>query len=37
MTGLNTDNDGVVDYDLFLKCLRGELNEARMADVKAKF
>ena len=35
MSGLNTDNDGVVDYDMFLKCLRGQLNDARLAKVKA--
>lgn len=37
MTGLNTDNDGIVDYDLFLRCLRGQLNERRIACVKAIF
>ena len=37
MTGLNTDNDGIVDYDLFLKCLRGVFNDARLECVKAAF
>lgn len=31
LSGLNTDNDGVVDYDLFLCSLRGELSAARIA------
>ena len=37
MNGLNTDNDGTVDYDKFLCCLRGEMNAARQACVDRAF
>lgn len=37
LCGLNTDNDGSVDYDKFLACLRGQLNDVRRDHVKNAF
>jgi Ca2+-binding EF-hand superfamily protein len=37
LSGLNTDNDGVVDFDLFLSSLRGQLNPNRIAVTQKYF